>query len=549
LATAQKNLDEVEIQKIRQDNLINSAEETISQNTSKAADDKGAQKTMEELTAENLKDFGSYADVTGQSFKAQIKELSTIRNLLIGMVAFFVGGKLIKGLAGVLARGSKAKDIGKASKGLIGKGGPGGGGKGGRAAKFDDKARVAREHAAAQKGEYGGEKRAKAYEAEAKKFEDKAKKARGKEAKFAEIEEATKAAKEGRDYKPKPKSQASTLPDKMKGAGSIAGDTAKAETKGLSKMSKGFKGGSKLGFKMAKKGLKAIPGIGTLFGGGDVLSKGWDLYKKWKSGVKVSSSDKMKMVAGVGSMIPILGTAVVAMDMAAEAAGLYDELDKKFPSAPSDGGPLGEAGELKVAKAKKSGKGRGGRGRGPIADIAKKMEDKEAALPETSASTPLMDKAEASQVGENILQNIVPSEEKISKSLAANVETMGKDVTKTLGSSLKEGLKSKHLEIAELTAGTVNITQGLPMSDIPATGVTATLPGGKTTAPSADTMAAMESMVSNDTMGQEEESDLVGNLGPIDQSGSVTLVISNFIKTVAAAQSQMKKGIRGPGGR
>ena len=86
------------------------------------------------------------------------------------------------------------------------------------------------------------------------------------------------------------------------------------------------------GFKLAaKKSLKMIPFIGNVIAGGFAAAHAWELYKKWKKDPKsITPSDKIQMVAELAGMIPFIGNAVSAADLAMSLGGGYETLDTKY---------------------------------------------------------------------------------------------------------------------------------------------------------------------------------------------------------------------------
>jgi hypothetical protein len=104
------------------------------------------------------------------------------------------------------------------------------------------------------------------------------------------------------------------------GAGGIAQMAApKILSKGLSIASK---------FTKLAKFSKAIPFVGNIVAGGFAIKQAWDLYSKWKEDPNsITATDKLKMATALAGMIPGIGNAISAADVAMDVTGGYDMLE------------------------------------------------------------------------------------------------------------------------------------------------------------------------------------------------------------------------------
>jgi hypothetical protein len=158
------------------------------------------------------------------------------------------------------------------------------------------------------------------------------------------------------------KAKGTAFGGKLKSFGSRMGGGLKnfakgaREFKGMSKAGAALKGGLGLALKGGRggmsllkggvkmlKGARAIPLLGTILGAGFAIAAAWEIYSKWKKDPKsVTASDKMRMVMALAAMVPGIGAAVAAADIAMEVGGGYDKLDQV--TAGSGGGATAIAG-------------------------------------------------------------------------------------------------------------------------------------------------------------------------------------------------------------
>lgn len=393
LEKAEAQLREARIQRNLNQNILNSAEETVAQAKTKEGKDKTSDEKMIDIANKNLAEFKGYSDSTGKSLEATVNELATIRNLLIGAIALWAGGSIFKGLAGHFSRGGTWKSLGKTIAGSVGNavkgpfdsvrkmfrggGGPSGGGGikppsgkmlpsktiGEKATQqtLKDQHRINTLKAAGDKESLKKaerlESKLKAAETSKLPIEEKG----GKLTKAAPgvkkgpITDMADKAKTKYDRMTKSLTKGSDLvKDTFKETGETVtkkADVAKGVTQTVGKSVAGKAGTGVKAVGKAGKALKlakAIPGVGIFAGGAIAISQGWDIYTKWKAGEPVSASDKAKMTASLGSMIPFIGTAIAISDVTAESTGLYKELDEAFPATKTMIPQLKDAGDLKI---------------------------------------------------------------------------------------------------------------------------------------------------------------------------------------------------------
>ena len=109
--------------------------------------------------------------------------------------------------------------------------------------------------------------------------------------------------------------------------GSVTGGMGKLASGGKGLLGKlgGAVGGKAFGA-LAKGGLKGIPLLGTLIGGGLAAKNVWDIGSGMISGKGVEGGDLARLATNLLTMVPVIGTGAAVGGAAAELTGAYDKL-------------------------------------------------------------------------------------------------------------------------------------------------------------------------------------------------------------------------------
>ena len=588
LEAAEKQLKEAEANKIATKSVIRMQQERLEQAKDAQSEDEKSKQTIEQISSKQLDAFEKLKIGSEDHFASMVKYFSSLEGVLAIGFASVVTTLLSKAFLGRMARKWARNDTSMGSKlmkfltdtpqgGKGGKGGRDGGGKaptdkgGGGLSKSttpDEKARrkalkdQTRIEQLKAKGDEESLKRAQKLQAK----QEKAAKLPVKE-KGGKLVKAfeTKDTAGKTDALKKVDAPDTPQPPKPDKKGFFAGlmDRAKSAKENVDKM---FSGKGIMG--TIGKFIKPVGKVFLKFAGvvGGIISTLTDLpgilTAMWENNWGEALARMAPMIAGgIGTLLGSLGGPVGTALGGVAGAALGEKIKNMYLESQTKTDTEKKTDDPKPAKEPKKSEAKEDKNTEKMTGILQKQnkliekanaqKEKQEAFDQSQLLNSMV--TEGNKTALAAVKATVPPPKKVVGMLSDNLKEFEKQTATKVGDAVKTAFQGKKLKFENLQASTVNITQGIPVEDVQklaasqtqtqqqiaaAGGVENVVDLGATSANQAAAAVAATA---------PGPAQAVGNLGPMNPDGSITLTIQNFGRTVGNAQLMMNRRQRQPG--